>query len=51
MGKFGALLSGLAGILVLGGYFVDSLNKTYYLVLAGGILAIIAAFVSARNTY
>lgn len=51
MNRFGAFLSGIAGAAVLVGFFVQSLNDKYYLVLAGGILALISAFVSARRNY
>jgi hypothetical protein len=51
MTRFGGFLSGIAGVLVLGGYFVASLNKTYYLTLIGGILALVAAVISLRRTY
>ncbi|MEK6820108.1 MAG: hypothetical protein AABX71_00165 [Nanoarchaeota archaeon] len=48
MSKIGAFLSGIAGVAVLVGYFLPSLNDSYYLILAGGVLALISAAISAK---
>lgn len=48
MSKFGAFISGIAGIVVLLGYFISSLDS-YYLVPIGGALAIIAAIICAKS--
>lgn len=50
MSKIGAFLSGIAGVAVLLGYFISSLNESYYLIPIGGALAIIAAAISSART-
>jgi len=50
MSKFAGFLSGIAGIAVLAGEYVGSLQK-YYLVTIGGVLAIVAAIVALKNPY
>lgn len=49
MTKFGAFLSLIGGAAVILGYFVETLNKDYYLVLAGGIIAVIGALISFKS--
>lgn len=44
MSKIGAFFSGLAGVSVLVGYFMPDLNQAYYLIPAGGVLAVFTAF-------
>ena len=46
MSKIAAFLSGVAGVLVLAGYFVPAWNQAYYIVPAGGALAILSAFIN-----
>ena len=48
MSKFAGFLSGIAGIAVLVGNYVGSLNG-YYLIPIGGVLALIAAAISMRR--
>lgn len=51
MNKFGPFISLIGGAATLIGYFVKSLNDTYYLVLIGGIVAVIGAFIGLRSRY
>ncbi len=53
MQTIGSLLSGAAGIIVLAGYFIPSLNQSYYLVPIGGALALTSAVIisSSRPRY
>ncbi len=47
MGKLGAFFSGIAGVMVLAGYFISALDG-YYLVPIGGVLAIFSAIILAK---
>ncbi len=49
MSGFSAFLSGIAGISVLIGYFFPPLNDSYYLILFGGILALISAAMATKS--
>jgi len=49
MSNFGAFLSGVSGVSVLVGYFMTELNNTYHLILIGGILALVSAFVIMKS--
>ena len=51
MNKFGAFLSLIGGAAVIVGYFVKSLNDSYYLVPIGGAVAVLGAFMSLKNRY
>jgi hypothetical protein len=53
MQTIGSMLSGAAGIIVLAGYFIPSLNQQYFLVPIGGALALISAVIisSSRPNY
>jgi len=46
--KFGAFISFIGGAAALAGYFVKSLGD-YYLIVAGGVLAIIGAIISFKS--
>ena len=50
MSKFAGFLSAIAGIAVLAGEYVGSLQK-YYLVTIGGIIAILAGIGALKNPY
>jgi hypothetical protein len=43
--KLTGIISLIAGVATLVGYFVPTLASQYYLVLAGGIIAILAAVI------
>ena len=49
MTRFAGFLSLLAGLIVLIGYFFPDLNRSYFLVLIGGTLAIIAGFIGLKK--
>lgn len=51
MSKFGGFVSLIGGAATLVGYFVESLGTKYYLVLAGGIVAVIGALISFKSRY
>jgi len=49
MSKFAGFLAGIGGVAVLVGNFMPELNGQYYLILAGGVLAILSAIISFRS--
>ena len=51
MTKFGGFISLIGGAATLIGYFIKSLNDQYpFLIWAGGVVAVVGALISLKNT-
>jgi hypothetical protein len=51
MSQLGGFLALIGGAAVLVGHFVESLGSEYYLVLIGGIVAVVGGILSLRRRY